>query len=102
MKPLPCQHSGCIKFAHKACQDNWAAINLVTPFNVAYTLCREHHPQYCRFIEELNENNLANGVKEDNKQAFAKENNDETKCNVDDDDNNNFFDIQEEKVEDNK
>ncbi len=57
MKPLPCRRSGCIKFAHQACQDNWAAINSVAPFKVAY-ICREHHPQYCRFIEELNEDNL--------------------------------------------
>ena len=76
MRPLPCRCSGCIKFAHQACQDNWAAINSVTPFNVAYTLCREHHPQYCHFIEELNEDNdnLVNGMKDDNKQAFAKGN----------------------------
>ncbi len=24
------------------------------PYNVSYALCREHHPQYCRYIEELN------------------------------------------------
>ncbi len=62
--------------------------------------CREPHPQYCHFIEELNEDNLADGVKEDNKlEAFAKGNNDEMKCNVDDDDDDNFFDVQEEEVE---
>jgi hypothetical protein len=76
MKPLPCRSSGCTKFAHQACQDNWAAINSVTPFNVANALCRDHHPQYCRFIEELNEEkNLDDDVKDNNKQSFAKGNN---------------------------
>ncbi len=73
MKPLPCRHSGCTKFAHQAYQDNWVAINPVTPFNVVYTLCHEHHPQYCCFIEELNEDNenLADDVKDNNKQAVV-------------------------------
>ena len=102
MKPLPCQCSGCIKIAHQACQNNWAANNSVTLFQVAYTLCWEHNQQYCLFIEELNEDNSADGMKEDSKQeAFAKGNNDEMRCDVDDDDNDNFFDVQEEEVEDN-
>ena len=25
------------------------------PYNVLYALCRDHHPQYCRFIEEMRE-----------------------------------------------
>ncbi len=84
--------NGCTKFARHMCQ---------APFNIAYTLCREHHPQYCHFIEDLNEDNdnLTGGVKDNNKQAFAKGNNDEHKSNVDKDDNNNFFDVQEEEVE---
>ena len=116
MQPSPCRRSGCTKFAHQACQDNWAAINSVTPFNVAYALCRDHHPQYCRFIEEINEeknldedvkdkdnkeqsfakgkiDNSADDVMNNNKQSFAKGNNDEEKNNHDDDDNENYFDV---------
>ena len=48
-----CRRSGCDKFAHQYCQDQWGRSNSVQPYNVLYALCREHHLQYCRFIEEI-------------------------------------------------
>ena len=43
------------KIAHQYCQDQWGRQNSVQPYNVLYALCRDHHPQYCRFIEEMRE-----------------------------------------------
>ena len=67
-----CCRSGCPKFAHQYCQDQWGRKHSVQPYNVSYSLCREHHPQYCRYIEELNE--VSNDKASDNgcNMLFAK------------------------------
>ena len=63
IRPSMCRRSGCKKFAHQYCQDQWGRRNSVQPYNVSYALCREHHPQYCRFIEEVRDD-VADNEKE--------------------------------------
>ena len=104
VRPLLCHHSGCTKFAHQYCQDQWGKLHSLALYIVSYSLCKEHHPQYCRrFIEEMNDdvadNNEKNG--EANCNASGETHNSSSVGNeLDDNVNGNSKSEGEEKVED--
>ena len=95
IRPSMCRRSGCPKFAHQYCQDQWGRKNSVKPYNVSYALCREHHPQYCRYIEELNadssEERNAKGSDDGGKELFAKATGNEDEKQDGDDDGKELF-----------
>ncbi len=39
---------------------------------MSYALCHDHHPQYCRYIEELNDNSNDKAIYDGCKNLFAK------------------------------
>ena len=85
IRPSMCRRSGCPKYQY--CQDQWGRKNSVKPYNVSYALCCEHHPQYCRYIEELNKDSNAKASDDGGSILFAKATGNEDEKQNDDDDN---------------
>ena len=110
IRPSMCCRSGCKKIAHQYCQDQQGRKHSIKPYNVLYALCRDHHLQYCRYIEELNIDNDEKFYDNGCKELFATANNAESNIQQsynekqDDDDEDVkseqiFYDIAQEEEE---